>query len=65
MINKSKKNDIEFVETLSIEVIKQLLDRFDSEDGWFNVIKVLHNNENQKKLQLSNFLVRIKEMWQL
>ena len=30
-------------------VIKQLLDIFDSEDGWLNVIKVLQNNENQKK----------------
>ena len=49
LINKSKKNDIKFVETLAIDVIKQLLDRFDSEDGWLNVIKVLQNDENQKK----------------
>ena len=34
---------------MAIDVIKQLLERFDSEDGWLNVIKVLKNNENQKK----------------
>ena len=51
MINKWKKNDIKFVETLAIDVIKQLLDRFDSEDGWLKVIKVIQNIENQKKKQ--------------
>ena len=49
MINKSKKCDIKFVESLAIDVVKQLLDRFDSEDGWLNVMKVLPNNELQKK----------------
>ena len=45
MINKSKKYEVKFVEILAIDVVKQLLDRFDCGNGWLNTIQVIPNNE--------------------
>ena len=41
MINKSKKFDVKFVEILAFEVVKQLLDRFGTGDGWINLLKAV------------------------
>ena len=40
MINKSKKHDVKFAEILAFDVIKQLLDRFGTEEGWNCLVNV-------------------------
>ena len=51
MINKSKKHDVKFVELLAIDVIKPLLDRFGSGDGWKSFVKTAPNqSDNLKKV---------------
>ena len=48
MINKSKKFEVKFVEILTFDVVKQLLDRFGSTgDGWINVLKAVPKVPNK------------------
>ena len=44
MINKSKKHDVKFVELLAIDVIKPLLGRFGSGEGWKCSVKTDPNH---------------------
>ena len=39
MINKSKKHEAIFVKMLAVEIIKALLDKFISGEGWINICK--------------------------
>ena len=49
MLNKSRKHDVKFVEILAFDVIKQLLDRFGTGDGWNSLVNVLTKKVVQTK----------------
>ena len=60
MTNKSKRHDIKFVEILTFDIVKQLLDRFGSGpgDGWIGVLKVVPKivkKDDQKKSHYCHF----------
>ena len=51
-VNKSKKFENEFVKMLAVDVIKQLIDRFQPGDGWIDVLSVVtktSKKEDDKK----------------
>ena len=60
MTNKSKRYDIKFVDILTFDIVKQLLDRFGSGsgDGWIGLLKVVPKTvkkDDQKKSHYCHF----------
>ena len=49
MVNKSKKYDVKYVKILALDVIKLLLDKFISGEGWMNVLKKVNTAVTNKK----------------
>ena len=39
MINKSRKHEAKFVKMLAVEIIKPMIDKFISGEGWMNIFK--------------------------
>ena len=69
MINKSKKHDVKYVKILAVEVIKPLLDKFISGEGWkdlftkitANVQKPLCKKCNKSFVSESNLKTHMKK----
>ena len=60
MTNKSKSYDTKFVDILTFDIVKQLLDRFGSGsgDGWIGLLKIVPKvvkKDDQKKSHYCHF----------
>ena len=58
MMNKAKKNDTKFVDILTFDIVKQLIDRYGHGDGWIELLKVnpkVAKKDDSKKSHYCHF----------